>query len=95
MLNVTGSAEPSDDQWLAVIVVMPVGSLVATTLTGLFVGERFFCCHSRKNFGAIFCIAVVTASASFLDSLGVTAIEGAFAALNCIPAWRSEIAASL
>ena len=76
MLNVTGSTLPSDVQWLAVIVVMPVGSWVTTIFTWLNDRESLAGFDPSQNLESILWIACVSDSASFSNCVGVSLIVG-------------------
>lgn len=95
MLNVMLSAQPADDERLAVIDMVPVGVWCATTLTWLRERESLSGCCASKDALAILWIAVITLVAISFDSLSVTLVEGAFKTFNCLPSGRAEIAASL
>ena len=91
----TGSADPSDFQWLAVIVVMPVCSRVTAKLAWLSVRVSFAGLDYCQNFGAIDWIAVITLSESCLNSFAVALVEGARERLLQLPTGRAQVAASL
>ena len=76
MLNVTGSADPSNFQWLAVIVMVPVGSRLTATFTGLSDRESFAGFDASQNLRPILWIVCVTLLAIRLNSLAVALVEG-------------------
>ena len=94
-MNVTGSAEPSDLQWLTVILMVPVGPCPTATLARLPLGKTLSSGDPGKNLGAILRIAAISVALSSLDSLGVALVESPVHPASRVAPWLTKITASL
>ena len=93
--DVTGAAEPSDLEWLGVVVVVPISAETSAPLAGLRDGVGLARCGAGEDSHPVLGIGAVSGLRVALDGVGVAFVEGAVEALDGLASGLPEVATSL